>query len=303
MSIAYLNGRYVPLREAGLPVWDRGVVQGVTITERLRTFQHKPFLVGPHLDRLERSLTALRLTLPERRHEMIEIIDSVVEHEVRLLDASKDLGLVIFVTAGPVMNDAGEEQVEQRRTTCVHPAPLPFKIWADRYAAGQRLIIPDVQQMPPEVIDPQIKYRSRLHWFLADQAAHEIDPQTAALLVTRDGRLTETSTGNLFLVRNGELFTPSPEITLTGISQTYVQGLAHDLGIPTHVADLNEDDLWTVEEAFLTSTSFCLMPVTSVNNRPIGPGHPGPIADRLLMEWSHRVGVNIRAQAERWGHP
>ena len=284
MSIAYLNGRYVPLRQASLPVWDRGVVQGATITERLRTFRHKPFLVEPHLDRLEKSMEATGLVLPERRAELIEIIDAIVDHETRLLALDKDLGIVLFATAGPTMADVTAHDVEHRRTTCVHPAPLPYTQWSHGFREGQRLVIPPIRQMPPDVLNPQIKYRSRLHWYLADQMAHEIDPGASALLLDRDDLVTETSTGNLFVVRGGELLTPSATITLSGISQQYVRELAADLGLTTQTADLKTDDLWTAEEVWTSSSSYCLMPVTVIDGRPIGTGQPGPVYDRLITE-------------------
>ncbi len=302
MSLAYLNGRFVPLREAALPVWDRGVVQGATITERVRTFRHKPFLVEPHLDRLDGSIAATGLVIPESRKELAAIIDAVVEHETRLLDPEHDIGIVLFATAGPTLADVAAHGVEHRRTTCVHAAPLPYTQWAKGFREGQRLVIPPIRQIPPDVLNPQIKYRSRLHWYLADQMAHEIDPGASALLLDRDDLLTETSAGNLFVVRGGELLTPSATITLSGISQAYVRQMAGELGLPTRTADLRVDDLWTAEEAMTSSSSYCLMPVTAVDGRAVGSGKPGPVFDRLISEWSRRVGVDIRGQAERFAH-
>lgn len=298
MSLAYLNGRYVPLREATLPVWDRGLVQGATITERFRTFRHELFLVEPHLDRLQRSMEATGIRAKESRAELTEILRRVTEQGARSLDPRLDIGVVLFITAGPTPADAALYGVEFRTTTCVHPVSLPFHRWTRGYREGERLVIPPIRSMPAEVLSPQVKYRSRLHWFLADQSAHAQDPAASALLIDADGRLTETSAANLFLVRGNELSTPTADITLPGISQQYLISLAKDLGLSVRAADLRTGDLWQADEALASSTSSCLMPVVSVDGRPIGSGTPGPVFRRLIAEWSRRVGVDIVTQAE-----
>lgn len=296
MSTAYFNGEFLPREELRLPVWDRGFLQGATVTERLRTFHHQPFLLEEHLDRLDRSLAATRIGIPETREQVLDALQEVVLRESVETSLKLDFGIVIFATPGPTASDAERQGLPPRATLAIHTVPLPFERWNREFVEGQRLVIPGVRQMPADVVSPAIKNRSRLHWHLADALAHDIDPLASALLLDHAGRLTETSTGNLFLVEGDILLTPGPEGTLPGISQAYLREMARSMGIESRCASLTEADLSGAAEVLLSSSGYCLMPVTAVDGRPIGSGRPGPMFERLISEWSQRVGVDIRRQ-------
>jgi branched-chain amino acid aminotransferase len=116
-----------------------------------------------------------------------------------------------------------------------------------------------------------------------------------------DGNLTEGTGYNVFLVTNGVLRTPGDRSILQGVSRGMVFDLARQLQLPLVEEDLQPYDLYTADEVFFSSTSPCVLPVTQVDKRQIKDGKPGPITQQLLGEWGEMVGLNIVAQAQRFG--
>ncbi len=163
------------------------------------------------------------------------------------------------------------------------------------------MVTTDVEQVSPRCWPPSLKCRSRMHYYLADRQAAARDPQARALLLDAQGFVTEASTANLLIYRAGEgLAWPPTKKVLPGISLAVVAELARRLGIPYGERDLTTDDVASAAEVFLSSTPFCLLPVTRLNGRPIGGGRPGELFARLIAAWSEMVGLDIVAQAERY---
>src|SRR5262249_26381091 len=133
-------------------------------------------------------------------------------------------------------------------------------------------------------------------YYLAEKEVHRTDPGASALLLDLAGHVTETSTGNFFMIEGGVLVSPTLDNTLPGISRATVIELAGELGIRFTERDISVSAAQSADEAFLSSTSYCLMPVTKINDVMIGDGWPGPMYRRLLTAWSQRVGLNIERQ-------
>ena len=191
-----------------------------------------------------------------------------------------------------------------RPTVCLHTHPLAFHLWAEQYRHGVALAVTGVRQVPTSCWPAALKCRSRMHYYLADREAAAAHPHARALLLDEDGFVTEASTANLLVYRAGEgLISPPAEKILPGISMSMAVELAAGLGIPFRHRDLSVEDVATADEAMLTSTSTCIVPVTRLDGRPIGAGTPGTIFGTLLAAWSRAVGVDIAAQAERFGSP
>lgn len=291
--LAYFNGRFLAADQAAVPLWDRGVVQGATVTEMIRTFRGVPFRLAEHLNRLRNSLSYLGVSLAESDDTLSDIVTQLVASN-RSPD-SVDLGIVIFATPGAIPMYAGDILHSSSPTACVHTFPLPVACWASRYSCGQSLIVPSIRQVSREILKPQVKYRSRLHWYLADREAQQVDPAAVALLQDEHGHLTETNSGNFLIVSHGKILTPRSCDTLSGISQAFVQELANKLSIPYEATDITLQQALAADEAFTTSTSYCLWPVTRINQQSIGTGVPGPITQALLQAWSRAVGFDITA--------
>src|SRR5262249_8207647 len=130
---------------------------------------------------------------------------------------------------------------------------------------GQHLVTPSVRHVPPQCLDPKIKHRSRLHFHLADQEARLVDPEALALLLDLDGNVTETATANFLIVERGRVTSPTTRNTLPGISRATVIDLCGRLGLPFVERDFQVHDALNADEAFTTSTPYCLMPVTRLN--------------------------------------
>jgi branched-chain amino acid aminotransferase len=295
--IAYLNGQFLPISQAALSVFDLGVVAGASVTEMVRTFRHIPFCLNEHLGRLEQSLQIVAIQSPVDRDELRRICTKVIAENARLIPTDHDLGLIVFVTVGQNLTYLGQNELARARTPsiCVHTFPLPFELWSDQYGTGIHLVTTSVQSFPDQVIDTRVKHRSRLHWHLADLEAKKISPGAMALLCDQAGNLTETATGNLFVVQSGVLRTPAEHV-LNGVSREVLMKLARSLGLSVEMTRLEPADLRHATEAFLTSTPHCMLPVTRFDGEPIGNGIPGPIFQQLIGVWNELVGLDIPAQ-------
>lgn len=300
-SIAWLNGSLIEAERAAVPVGDLGIVAGASVTEFLRTFRQEVFRLDAHLARLQDSLKLLEF--PSRMDEKVlrDAVRAVVDHNRRQIPAGHELGIIAFVTAGQnltYLGEAGRSRVCQG-TACVHTFPLPFELWAHRYREGQHLATVDVPPLPVQAVDPRAKHRNRIHWLRADREARLRFEGASSVLVTTQGHLTETSSGNLFLVEGEELLTPRADLVLGGISRDVLTELATNLGLSVREAALTPADLAATKEVLTTSTPYCVMPVTKFNGDPIGNGTPGPVFQRLMSAWSESVGVDIVQQAEQ----
>jgi len=294
--IAFLNGRFLPFDQARLPVYDLGVMQGATVTERMRTMRHVPYQVSEHLRRLSESLSATGIRLADDPRTLEGVIDSIVRQNTQGLPPEQDLAIVLFVTAGQGPGDGNGLIQESRPTVCAYTAPLPWKHWNAWWKQGVPLHVSTIRQVPCEAISPRIKHRSRLHWFLADQEARQSDPLAQAVLLDAEGFVTETSSGNLFVVQDGRLRTPRAERTLPGITQSCLISLAKRAGWEVDRADLTPDQVADSEEAFLTSSTYGIVPVSRIGGRPLRGGVPGTVTKALQELWSKELGFSLMQQ-------
>ncbi len=296
--LAYLNGEFMSVRDARLPVWDLGIVQAVTVTETLRTFSHQPFRLDDHLARLQDSLRAIDLQPRESTDQLRHLVVELTRFHSRQTSGPADFVINLFVTAGESQLHSGGLAVHPGRpTVCITVRPLEFRSAARQYRNGVALAIPSVRHIPASIIDPQIKYRSRLHWHLADHEVHRTDPAAEALLLDLDGWVTETARGNIFARFGEQLVTPSESTTLAGVSQQVVMDLCRARQQRVERRNLTPNDLARADEIVLSSTSICAAPVTRLNGRPVANGQPGPWWSELIGDWSRLVGLDIVAQA------
>jgi branched-chain amino acid aminotransferase len=297
--IAYLSGRFLPASQVAVSPVDTGFVLGATVAEQLRTFAGRLFRLDDHLARLEQSLRIADIDPRLARAELATIAEGLVARNHPQLAAGDDLGLSIFVTPGLYSAYAGSGPVEP--TVCLHTYPLPFGRWAGKYRTGQSLVTTGVEQVPAECWPPTLKCRSRMHYYLADRKAANMEPGARALLLDREGMVTEASTANILVYTSGQgLASPPQESVLPGISLAVVAHLSRGLGIPWSYRKLSPADVAGAEEVLLSSTPWCLLPVTRFNGRPVGSGHPGPVFSRLLAAWSELAEVDIAGQAQRY---
>jgi len=298
--IAWLNGRWIPLSQAAVSVFDAGFVQGVTVAEQLRTFGGKLFRLQMHLERLAQSLGIVGVDPGLSMTELAELAEAVAARNFQLLDPADDLNLTIFVTPGPYGAYAAIAE-HKAPSVCLHAQSLPFGQWAEKYRTGESLVVSDVQQVPASCWPAVLKCRSRMHYYLADKQARQKEAGARALLLDERGFVTEASTANVLVydAKHG-LLSPPQENILPGVTVAVIEELAGQLGIPFQHRDLAVDDVARAAEVLLCSTSPCLLSVTRLNGRPVGDGRPGPISARLRQAWNEMVALDIEAQAKRF---
>jgi branched-chain amino acid aminotransferase len=294
-SLVYLNGQLLPASAARLPIYDLAIVQGATVSEMTRTFRQQLFRLDDHIERLFSSLAYVGFDLAVTRQELAAVSHELVEHNAAGAGRGAELALVHFVSAAEHAMYAGHE-VRSGPTVCAHTFPLRFSTWAKKFREGVRVITPAIRQLPPECVDPHIKHRSRLHYYLAERQARDADAEAVALLLDTNGHITETNGANFLMVEHGRLVSPRFEKTLAGISRKVVLELAERLALGVVERDLTVADVLVANEAFLTGTPYCMLPIATINGQPIGAGGRGPLFERLISAWSQDVGLDIAAQ-------
>ncbi len=297
--VALLNGEFIPATELTVPVFDAGFIQGVTVSEQMRTFGGTLFRLDQHLERLAHSLAVIGLENDVRIADLAEWAVELVSRNHGLLQPGDDLGLSLFVTPGPypAMAPAGIKGP----TIGMHTFPIPFHQWVDLYDQGQPLEVTDIQQVPSACWPAELKCRSRMHYYLADLHARRKDPAARALLLDAGGNVIEASTANLVIYRRDEgLVSPPREKILPGISVAMLETLAAEANIPFVHREVSLDDVLTADEAILSSTSPCLLPVRSLNGQAVGKVCPGPVFGDAIQRWGEKVGVSIISQARKF---
>ena len=132
------------------------------------------------------------------------------------------------------------------------------------------------------------------------EASHWPGDNNWPLLLDPDGFIAEGAGDNFFIVKDGVVITPEPRNILRGISRAYIFELAEQLNLKCIEKNIEPYDVMLADEAFMTATPFCMIPVTQVNGGNIGQARLGPITRCLLDQWSKNVGVDIVAQIKKW---
>jgi branched-subunit amino acid aminotransferase/4-amino-4-deoxychorismate lyase len=296
--LAYLHGRLLPASQANLSLQDAGFVMGATVTDLCRTVHHRLYRWDDHLARFHNSCQAAQMTPPVDDSELTRLAHKLVAHNAALLTADEDLALVLFVTPGVIGYYGGLATGlgEAPLTFGMHTFPLPFARYRRLFREGAHLAVPTTRQVPLLSVDPQIKHRSRLHWWLADREVQSLHPGATAVLLDENCHLTETATANLLLVKQGTVLSPPRAQILPGISLQVVEGLCRDKGIAFVEKLLTIGDAQTADEILLTSTPYCLCGVSRWGRLAVP--WPGPMLQMLLAAWSDKIGLDIRAQVE-----
>jgi branched-subunit amino acid aminotransferase/4-amino-4-deoxychorismate lyase len=297
--IAYFKGEWIPASRAALAVWDLGVVMGASISEMTRTFRGELFRAEDHIARFFASLEYAEIALELSPAKVLDISREVAAHNFQFLREGEDLAVVQFATPGENLMYApfgNSGTMNLQPTFCVHSFPLPFAKWRSYFENGARCVTTPTRAVPPQCIHPRAKNRSRLHWWRAEKAAQKTSPGSLALLLDLDDNITECAGANFLIVRENTIFSPRGEMILNGISRQTVREIGVELGYAWSETDLQIADVLSADEAWLSSTPYCMAPCTHLNGNAIGNGKIGTHFLRVLHAWSERVGVDIRAQ-------
>ena len=294
-TVAYFNGEWVPQDEVRIQPFDRGFYVGDAVFDLTRTFDGRSFKMPEHVDRLYRSLKYARIDSGLTAEEMIEVSEAGIRRneEARLAGAG-DWHVWQAVTRGT----GAFRKPMTAATVMVLFLPLGASTYAPYYRTGAHGVITRTRSYSAEMLDPKVKHYSRMNFNIAEQEAYDVDPEGWPILLDLRGNLSEGNGYNVFLVKDGVLRTPKDDSILQGISRSAVSEIADRLNIPVMEEDLQPYDLYTADEAFISSTPSCMLPMTKIDHREIGDGAPGPITRQLLAAWSEWVGVDIVGQME-----
>lgn len=295
-EVFWKNGELRPFSESRISIFNTGVVHGDAVCEMLRTFRHQPFRVKKHLERLRHSVDSALLQCSYSDGELSAAVNEVVKRNTDNSSGNVDVGVILFVTGGTNLTYAGRVPEIAKETVYVHTFPLHFELWRNSLRSGQHLVVAPQTAIPPECMDPTIKSRSRMYWRIADRMVKRDHPGATAAFADAAGNLTETSSANLFLLKDGEVLTPPSDRVLNGISRQVVMELATAAGYRVKEQMIPIEQALCAEEIWTTSTPYCMLPVTQFNNKKISRAKPGPVFQQILNAWSELVGLDIRAQ-------
>lgn len=293
--IVWFNGEYIPESQALVPYRDRSFIFGDGAFDLTRTFDHRIFRLDEHLERLYRSLRALRLDPTMAIGEMAGITREVLKRNLHLLGEGEDYWVGQRVTRG-VHRAEGDNWPHYGPTVIVECLPIPLAARAQLYRDGIQVVTPSVRRAPPEVLTPRAKSHNYLNLVMADLEVQAQNPDAWAILLDMQGNLCEGLGSNIFLVRDGELLTPREKFVLPGVSRQTAIELAEKLGIPFREADLDLYDAYNADEGFITSTSLCICPIAGINGVAMQAGAYGPVTKRLIEAYVDLVDCDFVRQ-------
>ncbi len=274
----YLNGRFLPLAEAGISPLDRGFLYGDGVYEVIPVYSRRAFRIDEHLLRLQATLDGIKLANPLSLADWREVV-------FRLIDAAPwdDQSIYLQLTRG----------ADDKRDHAFPPAGVPPTVFA--FASPLVTTPADIRARGVGAITVDdlrwsrcdLKVISLLANVLARQQA--VEQGCAEALLLRDGYLKEGAASNIFVVKDGVLRAPpKTQLMLPGITYDVILELAKSHGQPVRVEEIEETELRAADEVWMTSSTKEILAITTLDGKPVGKGptagQPGPLAERM-WQW------------------
>jgi branched-chain amino acid aminotransferase len=278
MTKVYISGKLLDKEQATVSVYDHGLLYGDGVFEGIRVYGGNVFLLKEHIDRLYESARAIRLEIPMTPGDMIKATNETVtangigDGYVRLVvtRGAGYLGLDPRKTANPQIIIIAD-------TITLYPQEI--------YDQGMKLITASTIRNHAQALSPRIKSLNYLNNILAKIEGTD-GGCVEALMLNHKGEVAECTGDNIFIVKDGVLKTPPTDAgILEGITRNAVIKLAQEAGITVREMTLIRHDIYVADECFLTGTAAEVVPVTSLDGRPIGSGKPGPVTKDLLARF------------------
>lgn len=273
-GVAYMDGRYMPLAEAAIPILDRGFLRSDVTYDALHVWKGRFFRMQDHIDRFRASIAGLRMSLPHTDEELRDILMECVRRT-----GYRDAFVMVMCSRGVQPPGTRDPRLCRNR---LYAYVQPF-LWIaneEQRRDGLKLILAKTQRIPPEALDQRIK---NFHWLDLTMSlfeAYDRDQHTTVLPLA-DGTVTEGPGYNIFLVKGGALATPDRGM-FEGITRRTVAEIAADLQMRCEIRPVRVEELAEADEIFTATTAGGITPVTWYEGRPIGDGRPGPITTRIL---------------------
>ena len=265
----YLNGEFMPLENARISVLDRGFIFGDGVYEVIPVYSRHPFRLPEHLARFERSHQAIRIKNPLSDAEWTRLVQDLVAR-----NSGDDQSIYLQVTRGVAKRDHAFPK-DTKPTVFGMSSPLSTPTRATVEAGIHAITTIDYRWLKCDVKSTSLLGNCLLRQVAADAGAIEV-------VMFRDGFLTEGSSSNVFAVKNGTILaTPKNNLVLPGITYDVVIELAQKHGLPLEVRPISEAEVRSADEIWVTSSTKEVLAVTTLDERPVGGGKPGPVFRRM----------------------
>lgn len=291
----YLNGEYVPEGKALISVHDKGFIYADAVFDTLRTFEGKPFQLREHVERLFSSLHYARIAIPHSKDDLCTIVEKVINDNEPVRPKGEDWWVTVRISSG-IRSFDGESSGHNGPTIVVECAPLPLRARARFFVDGISLAVSHRQRIHPQALSPNAKTTNYLNMMLAQREVDAVAPGNWVLMPDHNGNLAEGPGSNLFIVKSGQVVTPTTEYILAGISRGEVIKICNDLEIPLIEQDISLHQALNADEAFLSSTSLCVCPVNSIEGLSLPNSVPGPVTQKIMDGFTQRVGFDYAKQ-------
>ena len=274
----YIDGKYLDERHAKVSVFDHGLLYGNGIFEGIRAYNGRVFKLKEHIDRLFSSAKAILLEIPLTHAELMKATVATIR-----ANKLRDCYVRLIITRG-----IGTLGLNPR--SCKQPSVIiiagKIQVYpAELYARGMDIVTVPTTRNLHSALNPAIKSLNYLNNILAKIEANNAGVEEAVML-NSEGFVAECTADNLFIIKDGKLFTPPLSAgALYGITRQTVMELAEQSGVSVSEPNLTRYDLFNADECFLTGTGAEIMPVIKIDGRVIGSGKPGPLTRKLVTEY------------------
>ncbi len=302
--LIWMNGDLIPEAEAKISVYDSALMFGDMVFEMTRSFNKQQFKLREHLNRLYYGLKILRIPVEMTIDEMEKHCYETIEANEHLFGPDDEHRLMIDVSRGTLGIYQRIDDLRKGPNVIIADFPLRWTVagMGHLFDKGINAVITSQRAIPANLLDPKIKNRSRIFYLMANIEASQIAGEDNwALLLDTSGYISEGTGDNFFIIKDNKVITPEGRDILRGISRDYV---LHELCKQQRMEAIEKNiepyDVYTADEAFMTGTPFCILPVTTLNGLIIGDGKVGTGFNALLGQWSKNIGVDIAAQIKTW---
>lgn len=298
----YLNGSFISETKAGLSIFDSALTTGEKVVEVTRTFDHKPYNLAAHMDRLYRGLETLNIDPAISPEELTKVTEETLSVNLKTQDREVDWQILHYVTKGPasVFEIVPEENLHP--TVLIHCIPLVNRIgkMARKYEEGVDLVVVEQRAIPQDIISPQIKSSGRMDHVIGRLQAKQTKPGSTGVLLDENGFITEGTGASLFFINDSRIQTAPASRVLSGLTRDMVFKIAENLHIPMEEVDLTIADAGSADEVFITSTVICQLHARSFDGQQINGGLMGPITEKVRQAFIEEVGLDYVQQAQNY---
>ena len=274
----YIDGKFYPESEAKISVFDHGLLYGDGVFEGIRFYNGRVFRLEEHLERLWDSARSICLDVPISRAEMTEaLLETIRKNDMR------EGYIRLLLTRG--VGNLGLNPAQCKRPSVIIIAAAIALYPKEMYEKGLSVVTCATRRTNPAALNPAVKSLNYLNNVMARIEAN-LAGADEALMLNDEGNVAECTADNVFVIKNGQVFTPPISAgALRGITRAVAFEIAAEVGIQIKETDITRHDVFVADECFLTGTAAEVIPVIRADGRTIGTGKPGPISTRMIARF------------------